>query len=63
MAVAKAAQARWGVPVVAIDSAGFYGNKNFGNRIAGDAMLRHVIGTREPDPVPPGADAPRHHHA
>ena len=61
-AVAKAAQARWGVPVVPVDCAGFYGNKNFGNRIAGDAMLRHVIGTREPDPVPP-VRQPRHHHA
>ena len=57
-AVAKAAQARWGVPVVPIDSAGFYGNKNLGNRVAGDAMLRHVIGTREPDPVPEAAMRP-----
>jgi nitrogenase molybdenum-cofactor synthesis protein NifE len=56
--VAKAAQARWGVPVVPIDSAGFYGNKNLGNRVAGDAMLRHVIGTREPDPVPEAAMRP-----
>ncbi|CAH2598876.1 Nitrogenase iron-molybdenum cofactor biosynthesis protein NifE [Rhodovastum atsumiense] len=54
-AVTKAAQARWGVPVVAVDCAGFYGNKNLGNRIAGDAMLQQVIGTREPDPVPPQA--------
>ena len=58
VAVAKAAQARWGVPVVPVDCAGFYGNKNFGNRIAGDVMLRHVIGTREPDPVPAGATRP-----
>ena len=58
VAVAKAAQARWGVPVVPVDCAGFYGNKNFGNRIAGDVMLRHVIGTREPDPVPPAAIRP-----
>ncbi len=51
-AVCKAAQERWGVPVVPIDCAGFYGNKNIGNRIAGDSMVRHVIGTREPDPAP-----------
>jgi nitrogenase molybdenum-cofactor synthesis protein NifE len=57
-AVGKAAEARWGVPVVPVDCAGFYGNKNLGNRIAGDAMLRHVIGTREPDPVPEGATRP-----
>lgn len=50
-AVCKAAQERWGVPVVPVDCAGFYGTKNLGNRIAGEAMVRHVIGTREPQPV------------
>ena len=50
-AVAKAAEQRWGVPVVPVDCAGFYGTKNLGNRIAGEAMFRYVIGTREPDPV------------
>jgi nitrogenase molybdenum-cofactor synthesis protein NifE len=38
--------------VVPIDCAGFYGTKNLGNRIAGDAMVKHVIGTRDPDPLP-----------
>nr|WP_321525969.1 nitrogenase iron-molybdenum cofactor biosynthesis protein NifE [uncultured Cohaesibacter sp.] len=51
-AVCKAVQKRWGVPVVPVDAAGFYGTKNLGNRIAGETMVRHVIGTREPDPVP-----------
>ncbi|MBK9394657.1 MAG: nitrogenase iron-molybdenum cofactor biosynthesis protein NifE [Uliginosibacterium sp.] len=51
-AVCKAAEARWGVPVVPVDCAGFYGTKNMGNRIAGETMLRHVIGTREPAPAP-----------
>lgn len=51
-AVCKAAAARWGVPVVPVDSAGFYGSKNLGNRIAGETMIRHVIGTREPAPHP-----------
>jgi nitrogenase molybdenum-cofactor synthesis protein NifE len=54
-AVCKAAQSRWGVPVVPIDSAGFYGTKNLGNRIAGETMVKHVVGTREPDPLPPAA--------
>jgi len=53
-AACKAAEARWGVPVVPVDAAGFYGTKNLGNRIAGETMLRHVIGTREPDPIPSG---------
>jgi nitrogenase molybdenum-iron cofactor biosynthesis protein NifE len=51
-AVSKAAAQRFGVPVVPVDCAGFYGNKNLGNRVAGDAAYRHIIGTREPDPVP-----------
>lgn len=50
-AVCKAAEARFDTPVVPIDSAGFYGTKNLGNRIAGDAMFKHVIGTKEPEPV------------
>ncbi|NMG49334.1 nitrogenase iron-molybdenum cofactor biosynthesis protein NifE [Azoarcus communis] len=55
--VCKAATERWGTPVVPIDSAGFYGTKNLGNRIAGEAMVKHVIGTREPEPVPADAQA------
>ena len=57
-AVARAATERWGVPVVPVDCAGFYGTKNLGNRIAGEAMFRHVIGTREPEPVPESAQRP-----
>ena len=50
--VCKAAQRRLGLPVIPVDAAGFYGTKNLGNRIAGEAMLQYVIGTREPDPLP-----------
>lgn len=57
-AVCKDASQRYGVPVVPVDCAGFYGTKNLGNRIAGDAMFKHVIGTRDPDPVPPEAARP-----
>ncbi|MBN2702268.1 MAG: nitrogenase iron-molybdenum cofactor biosynthesis protein NifE [Methylohalobius sp. ZOD2] len=51
-AVCKNAAERWGVPVVPVDAAGFYGTKNLGNRIAGEAMVKYVVGTREPDPLP-----------
>lgn len=54
-AVCKAAEERWGTPVVPVDAAGFYGTKNLGNRIAGEAMVKYVCGTREPDPLPDGA--------
>ncbi len=57
-AVCKAAQKHWGVPCVLVDAAGFYGTKNLGNRIAGDAMVNQVIGTREPDPIPLGNTRP-----
>lgn len=53
-AVCKSAAERWGVPVVPVDAAGFYGTKNLGNRIAGETMIKHVIGTREPEPAPKG---------
>ncbi|SBT10435.1 Nitrogenase iron-molybdenum cofactor biosynthesis protein NifE [Candidatus Propionivibrio aalborgensis] len=55
-AVCEDASARWGTPVVPVDAAGFYGTKNLGNRLAGEAMFKHVIGTREPSPAPPRAD-------
>ena len=54
-AVCKAAEERWGTPVVPVDAAGFYGTKNLGNRIAGESMVKYVCGTREPDPLPAGS--------
>ncbi len=56
--IARGARRRWLVPVVPVDCAGFYGNKNLGNRIAGDVLLKHVIGTAEPAPVPEAAQRP-----
>ncbi|MCB1966798.1 MAG: nitrogenase iron-molybdenum cofactor biosynthesis protein NifE [Candidatus Accumulibacter sp.] len=55
-AVCKATSERWGTPVVPVDAAGFYGTKNLGNRLAGEAMLKHVIGTREPEAAATRAD-------
>ena len=52
-AVCKEAQERWGTPVVPVDAAGFYGTKNLGNRIAADAMVKYVMGSREPDELTP----------
>ncbi|TCL02800.1 nitrogenase molybdenum-cofactor synthesis protein NifE [Sodalis ligni] len=50
--VCRSASAAAGIPVIAVDAAGFYGSKNLGNRIAGDVMLRQVVGQREPAPWP-----------
>jgi nitrogenase molybdenum-cofactor synthesis protein NifE len=52
-AVCKAATENLGLPVVPIQSPGFVGSKNLGNRLAGEALLEHVIGTAEPDTTTP----------
>jgi nitrogenase molybdenum-cofactor synthesis protein NifE len=52
-AVCKSAAERFGVPCILVDSAGFYGTKNLGNRIAGEAVFSQVIGSRSPDSLPP----------
>ena len=57
-AVAKVAAERLGLPVIPVDCAGFYGNKNLGNRLAGDVIYKRVIGTREPPPPPASAERP-----
>ena len=51
-AVCRAAETRFGVPIGPIDAAGFYGTKNLGNRIAGEAMVKYVVGTKEPESIP-----------
>src|SRR5450756_482339 len=48
-AVCKAASQKFGKPVIPVNSPGFVGPKNLGNKLAGEALLDHVIGTQEPD--------------
>jgi len=48
-AVCKAATERLGIPVVPVNAPGFVGSKNLGNRLGGEALFEHVIGTVEPD--------------
>jgi len=52
-AVCKAATEKLGLPVVPIQSPGFVGSKNLGNRLAGEALLEYVIGTAEPETTTP----------
>lgn len=52
-AVCKAAAVRLGKPVVPIQSPGFVGSKNLGNKLAGEALLDYVIGTEEPSQSTP----------
>ena len=48
-AVCQKASAKAGIPVVPINSPGFAGTKNLGNRMGGEALLEYVIGTAEPE--------------
>ena len=48
-AVCKAATAKFGTPCIPIDAPGFVGSKNLGNKLGGEALLDHVIGTLEPE--------------
>src|SRR5271169_1976145 len=52
-AVCKAAARKFGKPVIPIMSPGFVGSKNLGNKLAGEAILDHVIGTEEPEYTTP----------
>lgn len=47
-ALSKALEKKTGVPVIPVEAPGFTGNKNLGNRLAGEAVLKKVIGTQEP---------------
>ncbi|WP_298282083.1 nitrogenase iron-molybdenum cofactor biosynthesis protein NifE [Acidocella sp.] len=51
--VCKAASEKFGRPVIPVNAPGFVGPKNLGNKLAGEALLDHVIGTAEPDYVTP----------
>lgn len=46
--VCKKAERESGVRVIPVNAPGFVGPKNLGNRIAGEVLLDHVIGTGEP---------------
>ncbi|BDG05804.1 bifunctional nitrogenase iron-molybdenum cofactor biosynthesis protein NifEN [Anaeromyxobacter oryzae] len=39
------------IPVIPVNTPGFIGDKNIGNRLAGEVLLDHVIGTAEPATV------------
>lgn len=48
-AVCKRASEKFGKPVIPVNSPGFAGPKNLGNKLGGEAILDYVIGTREPE--------------
>ena len=52
-AVCKAAAKKFGRPVIPVNAPGFVGSKNLGNKLAGEVILDHVIGTQEPEYTTP----------
>ncbi|MBD1843941.1 nitrogenase iron-molybdenum cofactor biosynthesis protein NifE [Cyanobacteria bacterium FACHB-63] len=52
-AVCQKASEKVGIPVVPVNSPGFVGSKNLGNRIGGEALLEYVVGTGEPEYTTP----------
>ncbi|MFL5301365.1 MAG: nitrogenase iron-molybdenum cofactor biosynthesis protein NifE, partial [Anaeromyxobacteraceae bacterium] len=52
-AVCRAAAKEISIPVIPVNTPGFIGDKNIGNRLAGEILLEHVIGTAEPEVTTP----------
>ncbi|MBI4724885.1 MAG: nitrogenase iron-molybdenum cofactor biosynthesis protein NifE, partial [Rhodomicrobium sp.] len=52
-AVCKKASEKFGKPCIPVNSPGFVGPKNLGNKLAGEAILDYVIGTQEPEYTTP----------
>jgi len=51
--ICRQAAEKHGVPMVPVHAPGFVGSKNLGSRLGGEAVLRHLIGTREPEQTTP----------
>lgn len=52
-AVCEAARKKYETPVIPVHAPGFVGSKNLGNRLGGEALLDHVVGTAEPEYTTP----------
>lgn len=48
-AVCTAAREKVAMQVIPVNTPGFIGDKNIGNRLAGEVLFKHVIGTAEPE--------------
>ncbi|MDF5707251.1 MAG: nitrogenase iron-molybdenum cofactor biosynthesis protein NifE [Nostoc sp. S4] len=51
--ICKDVTEKTGIPTIPVHCPGFIGSQNLGNRVAGEALLEHVIGTAEPDITTP----------
>ncbi|MFN3813208.1 MAG: nitrogenase iron-molybdenum cofactor biosynthesis protein NifE [Aquificaceae bacterium] len=51
--ICKKASEEFGTPIIPVESPGFVGSKNLGNKLAGDSLFKYVIGTKEPEYTTP----------
>ncbi len=51
--ICKQAAEKHRVPMIPVHAPGFVGSKNLGSRLGGEAALRHLIGTKEPETTTP----------
>jgi len=51
--ICKQAAEKHGVPMVPVHAPGFVGSKNLGSRLAGEAALTNLVGTKEPEITTP----------
>ncbi len=51
--ICKQGAEKYGVPMVPVHAPGFVGSKNLGSRLGGEAVLRHLVGTKEPEETTP----------
>jgi nitrogenase molybdenum-cofactor synthesis protein NifE len=51
--VCRQASEDHGIPMVPVHAPGFVGSKNLGSRLAGEAVLTHLVGTAEPETSTP----------
>lgn len=51
--ICKLATEKHGVAMIPVHAPGFVGGKNLGSRIGGEAVLKNLIGTREPETITP----------
>lgn len=49
----KQGSEKFDIPVVPVHAPGFVGGKNLGSRLAGEAVLENLIGTKEPESTTP----------
>ena len=49
----KTAQEMYAIPIIPVHAPGFVGSKNLGSRLAGEAVLDALVGTREPESIHP----------